>query len=217
MTIYAENILVCIAAPLLVALLFIHDNARRVIASFLVGMGVCLLAAYINSFVNLASGFGAEDTAVFLAPIVEEIMKFLPVLFYMLVFSEWGKNLFTAAVGIGAGFATFENCCYILSAGADRFTYVLIRGMAVGVMHIVSIFALTIGLAVAKRLKVLTLPAAVGALSLAMTFHALYNLLVSGKGLFAVAGYALPILASLLLYTLYRRLRTLEITGTEEN
>ena len=56
------------------------------------------------------------------------------------------------AVAIGAGFATFENCCYILTAGAESLPYILIRGMAVGVMHIVSILALPIWLIAARRL-----------------------------------------------------------------
>ena len=110
------------------------------------------------------------------------------------------------AAAIGAGFATFENCCYILTAGAESLTYILIRGLAVGVMHIVSIFALSIWLIAAKRLKVLSFPAVVGGLSLSMIFHALYNLLVSEPGASSVVGYALPLLAAAGLYLLYRRL-----------
>ena len=75
--IFAENILICIALPILISLAFIHGSARRFAASFLVGMGVCLLAAYISGFINVASSMGAEDTAIFISPIVEEMMKFL--------------------------------------------------------------------------------------------------------------------------------------------
>ncbi len=78
--------------------------------------------------------------------------------------------------------------------------------MAVGVMHIVSILALAIWLIIARRHKAFTFSSVIGALSLAMVFHALYNLLVSAPGTASVIGYLLPLLAALLLFILYRRL-----------
>lgn len=204
--IYAENILICIAVPLLISLAFIQGSARRFAASFLVGMGVCLLAAYISGFINVTSSMGAEDTAVYISPIVEECMKLLPLLFFLFMFTPQDKTLMIVAVGICAGFATFENCCYILSSGAESLPYILIRGMAVGVMHIVSGVAVTLGLLLARRFKLLTLPGITGALAFSMTFHALYNLLVSEAGVTAAIGYALPLVSAAALYLPYRRL-----------
>ena len=109
-------------------------------------------------------------------------------------------------LAIGAGFATFENCCYILTAGAESLPYILIRGMAVGVMHIVSILALPIWLIAARRLRVFSIPAVVGGLSLSMSIHALYNLLVSQPGVSSVIGYLMPMLIAFALYFLLRRL-----------
>jgi len=204
--IYAENILVCIAVPLLLALLFLRGDARRFAASFLIGMGVCLIAAYISGFLGLVSGMTAEDTAVFISPVVEEIMKFLPLLFVLFLLDAENEHMTLIAVGTGAGFATFENCCYILSSSVENFAYVLVRGMVVGVMHIVSILAVTLGLLVARRFHVLSLPGIVGALSLSITIHSLYNLLVSEPGLSTTIAYALPIVTALILYLIYYRL-----------
>ena len=204
--IYAENILLCIAVPLLISLLFVRGEVRRYVAAFLLGMGVCLIAAYISGFLNLVTGMGDNDTSVFLSPVVEEMMKLMPLLFFLGMFDPEDRTLTMLAAAIGAGFATFENCCYILTAGAESLTYILIRGLAVGVMHIVSIFALSIWLIAAKRLKVLSFPAVVGGLSLSMIFHALYNLLVSEPGASSVVGYALPLLAAGGLYYLFRKL-----------
>ena len=75
--IYAENILLCIAVPLLISLLFIRGEVRRYVAAFLLGMGVCLIAAYISGFLNLVTGMGENDTSVFLSPVVEELMKLM--------------------------------------------------------------------------------------------------------------------------------------------
>ena len=73
----------------------------------------------------------------------------------------------------------------------------------------VSILALSIWLIVAKRLNVFSLPAVVGSLSLAMIFHALYNLLVSEPGASSVIGYLLPLLTAILLFLFYRKLQNL--------
>ena len=74
--IYAENILICITVPLLITLLFIKGNTRRFIASFLTGMAVFLLAAYISGFISILDSLGESDTMIFISPIIEEIMAF---------------------------------------------------------------------------------------------------------------------------------------------
>ena len=104
--IYSENILVCMAVPLLLTLFFVKDNARQFVLNFLLGMAACLLGAYVSGFLDVATGMGVEDTAVFISPFTEEAMKFLPLLFYFLMFEPQDDRLFHAAVGIGAGFAS---------------------------------------------------------------------------------------------------------------
>ena len=209
--IYAENILICIALPLIISLFFIHGRARQFAASFLAGMGVCLLAAYISGFINAAGGLEGEYTSIFVSPVVEELMKFLPILFFMFMFMPEDRSLLIVAVGICAGFATFENCCYILSSGAESLPYILIRGMAVGVMHIVSGLAVSFGLIIARRYRMLSLAGITGALGLSTSFHALYNLLVSEPGISSVIGYGLPIVTAAVFYIAYRRqIRTKE-------
>ena len=51
---YAENILICIAVPLAVTMLFTKGNARRMVASFLAGMLVCIISAYIAGVFSLS-------------------------------------------------------------------------------------------------------------------------------------------------------------------
>ena len=204
--IYAENILLCIAVPLLMSLLFIRGEVRRYLSAFLLGMLVCLISAYISGFFNLITDMGENDTAIFISPMVEELMKLMPLMIFIILFQPEDRTLTTLAVATGAGFATFENCCYILTSGAERLTYILIRGLAVGVMHIVSILALAIWLIFAKRLRVFSFPAVLGGLSLSMTFHAIYNLLVSEPGVSSFVGYLLPPLTALALFLLYRKL-----------
>ena len=204
--IYAENIFLCIMVPLAVSLAFARGEARRFVLSFLVGMAICLIGAYISGFLTVAVDMSSEEVSIYLSPVVEEIVKLLPLLFFLYVFSPDDEALFLSAIAIGVGFATFENCCYILTAGAESLTYTLIRGLAVGVMHVVSMLVLAMGLVLIRRFKVVSLAGIVGALSLSMVFHALYNLLVSQPGITSVIGYILPLATAGLLYLPFRRM-----------
>ena len=203
--IYSENILICIEIPLLISLLFIDRASRRFVGSFITGMIVCLLSAYISAFFGRVSGVDAAAASVYYSPVVEEIMKMMPLLFYMFVFFPSDRRLFICATGVGLGFATFENCCYMLSSGSGDFTYILIRGLSVGVLHLVCALALVIILTDARRLRVLTIAGVFGALSLSVTLHGIYNLLVSEPGISSYIGYCLPAAAAIALYIPGRR------------
>ncbi|MBR4732258.1 MAG: PrsW family intramembrane metalloprotease [Lachnospiraceae bacterium] len=209
MTIFAENIFLCIAVPMVVSLFFTRGDVRRYVAAFFLGMGVCLVAAYVGGFLGMVANLEANDTSIFISPVVEEAMKFLTLLFFMVLFSPEDQVLTMLAVSIGTGFATFENSCHILTTGAGSLPYILIRGFSVGIMHVASMLALAIWLIVAKRLKAFTFSAVIGGLSLAMIFHALYNLLVSEPGITMQIGYLMPSLAAALLYFLHRKLPSL--------
>lgn len=198
--VYAENVLICIAVPLVITLLFTKDGARRMSSSFLAGMIVCIVSAYISGFVQAVSGFSAEDTSIFLSPMIEECMKLLSMLFCVYVFNPSDDEIQLCAVGVGAGFATFENCCFILSSGAPLFTYVMVRGAAVGVMHIVTLVALAKGMLLLKAYKAFSLAGIAGVLSLSVTVHGLYNLLVSKPGVSSYIGYVMPMLCAIVLY-----------------
>jgi|P827metagenome_2_1110787.scaffolds.fasta_scaffold12958_2 RsiW-degrading membrane proteinase PrsW (M82 family) len=203
--IYSENILICIEIPLLISLLFIDRASRRFVGSFIAGMIVCLLSAYITAFLSRVSGLDSQSASMYYSPVVEETMKMLPLLFYMFVFYPKDRRLFICGTGIGLGFATFENCCYMLSSGSEDFTYILIRGMAVGVLHLVCALALVIILTDARKHHVLSVAGVFGALSLSVTLHGLYNLLVSEPGISSYIGYILPAAASAALYIPGRR------------
>ena len=202
--IYAENIFLCITAPLLLSLFFLRKNAKRFVVFFLTGMGICLLSAYISGFSLRLAGLEEGETATFISPLVEEMQKLLPLLLFLFLYEPTDEAFLDAAIGIGIGFATFENCCYILSAGAESLPYILIRGLAVGVMHLVTTLAVSLALIMARRIRMLSIPGIAGSLTLSMIFHALYNLLVSQSGISSMIGYALPLLAAAGLYAACR-------------
>ena len=205
--IYSENILLCVSIPLLLSAIYMRGAARRSVAAFLIGMVTCLLSSYISGYLTLLAEMDLNGSAVYISPTVEEIMKLLPLLFYMFVFRPEEMTLTTFGISLGAGFATFETCCYLLATGSESLTFTLIRGLAVGVMHIVCMLEMSLSLIMVRRYRVFTFSAVVGCLALAVVFHALYNLLVSVRGLPANVGYVLPVVMAIVFYWPYQKLR----------
>ena len=64
---YIENVFVCIMSPLLVAALCMGRRQLRVFVFCFAGMGACMLAAYINTF--LAGVYGADVFAAAVLPV----------------------------------------------------------------------------------------------------------------------------------------------------
>ena len=134
---YIENIFLCMVSPLLVAALCMGRRQLRFFLFCIAGMGVCLLSAYINTFLAAVCQADALAATAEIAPVVEEMMKLLPLVFYLLVFEPEGDKIKPAAITIALAFATFENVCYLIQNGADRFSFIFFRGFGTGAMHIV--------------------------------------------------------------------------------
>lgn len=193
---YAEGTFIMLAAPFLALLFIARAGARRILFCLVVGMLVCLVGAYINTYISFVWAVDDLDAVVLVAPMVEEIAKYLPLAFYFLVFEPPRRNLLDAALAIGAGFAIFENATY-LSQGIQGLGLLALRGVAAGAMH--SGVTAFVGLALSyTRDKDWPRGSAMaGVLSLAVIYHALYNLLVSFPGPLCYVGFALPMLFAL--------------------
>lgn len=189
---YIENIFVCIAAPLLVAALYMGKQHLRFFLFALSGMGSCLLSAYINTFFTAVCGAASLQAAVEIAPVVEEIMKLLPLLFYLLVFEPEAKDLRPAVLIIAAGFATFENVCYLVQNGAENFSFLLVRGFGTGAMHILCGAIIGYGLVYVWQRTWLKFAGTFGLLGVTIGFHGIYNLLIAYGGRVQYIAYLLP-------------------------
>ena len=99
---YIENIFICLAIPLLLSVFFTKGRTRRFALFTVIGMAVCLLAAYVSSFFMGYYGCDATLTAIEIAPVCEEIMKLLPLLFYFLIFEPEPKELPGMAINSSA-------------------------------------------------------------------------------------------------------------------
>ena len=191
---YIENIFLCMASPLLVAALCMGRRQLRLFLLSIAGMGVCLLSAYINTFLAAVYQADALASVAEIAPVVEEVMKLLPLVFYLLVFEPEGEKIKSAAVTIALSFATFENVCYLIQNGADRFSFIFFRGFGTGAMHVLCGMIVGGGLAYAWQQTWLKIAGTCGLLGAAITLHAIYNLLIAYGGAAQYVAYALPVL-----------------------
>lgn len=198
--IYSENILICIAVPLFVMMLFVPRKSRRLFMGLIIGMVGSLLGAYLNGFFGNVYHMDAMRTARYIAPIVEESMKLVPILLYMLLLNPKEQEMIGFSVAVGAGFATFENCCYITQNGYELISFILIRGLAVGIMHVVCGLVIGISMILVKQYRSVMIPGTIGSFTFAMTIHALYNLLVSVEGVSSVIGFYIPIIILIIIY-----------------
>lgn len=214
--IYSEYVLISILTPILLTCIYVKGSARRYAAFLAAGMITCLFSAYFGGYIQNLTGAASDWMSIYMSPVTEEFFKMLPLLIYLLLSDPEDEELFSSGVAFAAGFATFENCCYILASGADHLTFILIRGLAVGVLHIVCVMVLCIGLILVRRMISLSVSGVIGALSLSMTLHSLYNLLESEPGIPSIVGYVMPVTAAAALYYPYKKLGRRDAGKKEE-
>ena len=191
---YIENVFVCMAAPLVVALLSLKRGQRAALVFCLAGMGACLLSAYLNTFFARLYQADAVNAATQIAPVVEEVMKLLPLLFYLLIFEPKREQIKNTAVVIALSFATFENVCYLIQNGAGHFSFIFFRGIGTGAMHVICGAIVGGGLAYVWQRTWLKIAGTCGLLGAAITFHAIYNLLIAYGSAAQYIAYLLPVL-----------------------
>lgn len=209
---YIENILLCLAIPLILSLFFTKGRTRSFTLFLGIGMGVCLLSAYVSSFFMGCYGVGSVIAAIEITPVCEEVMKLLPLLFFLLIFEPEPKELPGAAIAIAAGFATFENVCYLTENGAEDLAFLLIRGISAGALHILCGVLSGYGIAYVFRRRWLALTGTVGILGACIGFHGIYNLLITAQGVWKTAGYLFPSVLLVCLLVLRQLLPRLKLS-----
>ena len=90
---YIENIFLCLAIPMILSLFFIKGRSRSYTLFVTIGMGICLLSAYVNSFFMWLYGVDGTVAAIEITPVCEELLKLLPfVYFTFLILSRSREN-----------------------------------------------------------------------------------------------------------------------------
>ncbi len=190
---YIENIYACLAAPLMLAVLCLRREGRGSLIFILAGMTACLLSAYVSTYITGVTGVGLEAAAYGISPLVEEIMKALPMAFFLLVFEPEKKKAIAAALMTAVGFATFENVCFLTSYGTDELLRLLIRVFGTGAMHVVCGAVVAVGILFLWEQVWLRVIGAFGLICFVITFHAIFNVFVNQSGAVFWIGSAFPL------------------------
>ena len=194
----AEGVLIALAMAMLAVLPVARQETRRVLVCQVAGMLACLLGAYINTFLAFLMGLDSLDAAVVVAPMVEEVFKYLPLVFYVVVFEPERRRILDAALAIGAGFALFETSAHLMQAAPGALPHLLLRGLSAGAMHTGCTAIVGLTLSFSREAGWPRFTAMAGVLCIAIIYHAIYNLLVSFPGPLRFLGYALPLTVALL-------------------
>lgn len=201
---YIENIFICLAAPLILAIAYMHREGRRALGFLLTGMTACLCAAYVSAFIAGATGTEVGLASHEIAPAVEEIIKFFPVMFYLLVFEPKKNQAISAALLVAVGFATFENVCFLTSYGSADLLRLVIRGFGTGAMHVVCGMVIAVGLFLLWDRPWLRAVGVFAILGFVIQLHAVFNILVNQTGPVFWIGSAIPLSLVLVYLILFR-------------
>lgn len=186
-------ILICIAVPLLLLMTLMDARSRLLTGFMLVGMFTAASAYEINSTVQVMFWMTGQEVSVRAAPVIEELLKAVPILFYSVAVSDDRKILLPLSMAVGIGFAILENA-YLLTAYIDQVTisWALVRGLSTSLSHGLCTLTVGYGMSFVRKQKKLFYTGIFGLLSLAMTFHAVFNLLIQSQ--YDWIGMGLPIL-----------------------
>lgn len=183
---------ICLAAPLAMMLFVLKGRSRALLGFLLTGIFMCLFAGEINGVIRESTTLTTHFLTVNVTPIVEEILKAFPVIFIAFLFKPERQFLLESAVAIGVGFATMENMALLTDAYSSfSIGLVLARGFGAGMMHGVSTLAVGYSMTIASSDRKLSFAGTVAALSAAIIYHSIYNIMVQSQ--YPVLGILLPI------------------------
>ena len=183
---------VCIIIPLSLGLFFMQGRAREMTLFMEIGIFVCLLAAYINGFLASVIDMTRSDLTYFLTPFTEEVLKALPIVFFVFLFRPEKSRIINNAIMVGIGFAILENAYLMASAAGDvTISWAFIRGLGAGMMHGICTLIVGCGLTFVYVRRKLSIVGTYALLIGAIVYHASYNLLIQSS--YRIFGILIPI------------------------
>ena len=184
---------ICILVPMLLMLPLVTGRSRLLFGYMLIGVFACLFAAGVNGYVRNNVGNDLYYITTNLTPVTEEIIKALPILYYAFVFDAEKSKLIPLAFAVGVGFAVLENMI-ILTQNIESVSVVwaVIRGFCIrfDARNLYSFVGY--GISFIKTRKKLFVSGTFALLSLAITYHSVFNTLVQSET-YKYLGFVLPI------------------------
>lgn len=190
-----EAVFVGTLIPLVFLILALKGETKLLLGFFAWGLVAFTLALFINTQIYEVGGISREHLAVTWGPVVEEFLKALPLIYFLISKKDLKYSVFYFAMASGIGFSIQENYLYLFENygnSVSPITFIIIRSVTTCIMHGMSVAILGYGIQIIRKIRIFTLPVLFGLFSLAVTFHALYNLYVDSS--IKLIGLLLPIL-----------------------
>ena len=202
-------IMVCIAVPLLLLMTMLAPKSRLLLGFVLCGMLLAVCAYEINSLACVLFRLSGPELSIKAAPVIEEILKAIPVLFFAVFVSDAKKQLLQLAMAVGIGFAVLENAFLLITyVDAVSIGWAIVRGISASLMHGICTLIVGCGIIFVRRQKKLFYTGTFALLAAAMTLHALFNLLVQSP--YDYIALALPIIIYSLFWIVRLKRKPLE-------
>ena len=184
---------ICITIPLALMACLIDKKPRRIVIFFITGICSAVFASEVNGILSSLMHVDIFDFTIRVTPVTEEIIKAIPVLFFAKEISDKKETLITVSLAVGIGFAIMENT-YILTQNIENVSLLwsAMRGFGTGIMHGMCTFLVGTGFSFANKNKKLFVVGTFALLSLAITYHSVFNMLVQSE--LRYVGAALPII-----------------------
>ncbi len=184
-------VFICIMVAFGMMLPLMEKKTRGVVFFMMIGVCCCLFVSEINTiFLNAFHGDMFYVTTT-ITPITEEIVKTLPILYFAIIWTDDRPTLIANAFAVGVGFALLENMIVLLQSVNDvTILWALIRGFGSGMVHGICTVMVGYGISYIKKRRKLFWSGTFALLSAAITYHAVYNLLVQSR--YQNAGILLP-------------------------
>ncbi|MCR5201576.1 MAG: PrsW family intramembrane metalloprotease [Lachnospiraceae bacterium] len=189
---------ICIIVPLIMMTITLPGKGRLIIGSMGMGLFISLLSSEVSG--AIIRELKISDMLYIttnITPLIEEILKALPILIYAFLFAERREILLSCAFGIGVGFAVLENIVILLRAvmvnpESANYLWAFVRGFGSGLMHAVTTMMVAIIVNFVKKQRKLILPGVTAMLCVAAAYHAIYNALVQSD--LKYLGFVLPLI-----------------------
>ncbi|MBR4296374.1 MAG: PrsW family intramembrane metalloprotease, partial [Clostridia bacterium] len=167
---------ICITIPLILMAFLIEKKSRRTVIFFIIGICATVFAAELNGLLSYIVPLDVFDFTIRVTPITEEIIKAIPVLFFAKEISNKKETLITISLAVGIGFAIMENT-YIITQNIETVSLLwsIMRGFGTGIMHGMCTFLVGAGFAFANKNKKIFVVGTFALLSLAITYHSIFN------------------------------------------
>lgn len=170
---------VSIAVPLGLMSIICKDRTRSLLVFFICGLGVGLFCGELNAIIQKLLPYSYRFFVTNITPVVEEVFKALPILFYAFEFRPKRQELLENSIAVGVGFAVLENA-YVFASNIGSISVVtaIMRGFGAGLMHAITTLMIGFGMSFVHIRRKIFYSGTTALLAAAVIYHSLYNNLV---------------------------------------